>query len=294
MVSLARSLPIFALALLITNPAGAQHAALPDSLVSLDSEAGERLLAESTARRDFFSLIEQYVTQEDPGYCGIASAVMVLNALQIPAPEHNVWGAPFFTQANIFNDKAKTVAQPGFKGGLTLQQLADVIQSHPATAEVHYASDTTTEAFRTLASSNMASPGDFVVVNYNRSEVGQEYMGHVSPIAAYHAGSDRFLLLDVARYKYPPVWVPTDRLFRAMATSDPVAGKSRGFLVVKGAAAAPGPSGIKPRSPIRILIGIVVAAFLLGALVGGSVQTVRYRRALRRVASSSRAAESAV
>jgi glutathione-S-conjugate glycine hydrolase len=268
----------------IATPARAQHAALPDSLISLDSADGERLLSESSARRDFVPLVEQYVTQENPGYCGIASAVMVLNALQIPASTDNAWGAPFFTQDNLFNDKARSVAQPGFKGGLTLQQLADIVQSHPSIAELHYASDTTSLAFRDLASKNMSEPSDFIIVNYNRAEVGQEYMGHISPIAAYHAGSDRFLLLDVARYKYPPVWIRTDELFRAMNTTDPVAGKSRGFLVVKGARAAPGPSGIKAKSPIRILIGIIVASFVVGALVGGGVQTARYRRKLRRAA----------
>jgi glutathione-S-conjugate glycine hydrolase len=281
-VARACCLLLLSLGALIAVPARAQHAALPDSLISLDSAEGERLLAESSARRDFVPLVEQYVTQENPGYCGIASAVMVLNALQIPASKDNAWGAPFFTQKNLFNEKARSVAQPGFQGGLTLQQLADILQSHPATAEVHYASDTTLEAFRGLASTNMGNPRDFIIVNYNRAEVGQEYMGHISPIAAYHAASDRFLLLDVARYKYPPVWIPTDQLFRAMRTSDPVAGKSRGFLVVTGAPGAPGPSGIKARSPFRILIGIVVASFLLGAVVGAGVQTLRYRRKLRR------------
>lgn len=267
---------------LFALPARAQHASLPDSLISLDSAEGERLLSESSARSDFAPLVEQYVTQENPGYCGIASAVMVLNALQIPASTDNPWHAPFFTQDNLFNEKARSVAPPGFKGGLTLQQLADILRSHPATAEVHYASDTTAEAFRDLASKNLSNPRDFIVVNYNRAEVGQEYMGHISPIAAYHAGSDRFLLLDVARYKYPPVWIQTDALFRAMNTSDPVAGRSRGFLVVTGAQGAPGPSGIKARSPIRILIAIIVASFVLGAGAGAGLQTVRYRRKLRR------------
>ena len=42
-----------------------------------------------------------------------------------------------------------------------------------------------------------------------------------------------FLILDVSRYKYPPVWVETAQLFDAMARSidGPVSG--RGFVLVR-------------------------------------------------------------
>ena len=45
--------------------------------------------------------------------------------------------------------------------------------------------------------------------------------GHISPLAAYDADTDRFLILDVSRFKYPPVWVGTAELFTAMNTTDP-------------------------------------------------------------------------
>jgi hypothetical protein len=45
--------------------------------------------------------------------------------------------------------------------------------------------------------------------------------GHFSPLAAYHEESDSFLVMDVARYKYPPFWVHADLLCQAMATPDP-------------------------------------------------------------------------
>jgi len=38
------------------------------------------------------------------------------------------------------------------------------------------------------------------------------------------------LLLDVARFKYPPHWVPLPQLFRAMQEPDPVTARSRGFI----------------------------------------------------------------
>jgi hypothetical protein len=279
-------LPIALLAMLGPRAARAQHAALPEMLVALESDEGQKLLAESSARRDFFPLVEHYVTQKNPGYCGVASVVMVLNALQVPAPVAPEWGAPFFTQENVFNDAAKTVVQPDSKGGVTIDQLADVIRAHPAAAEVHFASDTTLDAFRELAAKNMATAGDFVIVNYNRQDVGQEFMGHISPIAAYHAPSDRFLLLDVARYKYAPVWVRADALFGAMHTHDLASGKSRGFVVARAARAAPGPTGVKARSPLGMLFGILGGTFALGLALGGGVQTARYRRKIKAIAKT--------
>jgi hypothetical protein len=66
-----------------------------------------------------------------------------------------------------------------------------------------------------------------------RKAIGQESGGHISPLAAYDEDSDRFLILDVSRYKYPPVWVETEALFAAMHTPDSDNdNKSRGFIVV--------------------------------------------------------------
>jgi hypothetical protein len=55
----------------------------------------------------------------------------------------------------------------------------------------------------------------------------------MSPLAAYDATSDRFLLLDVSRYKYPAVWVRAEALFAAMNTTDGTMGASRGWVVVQ-------------------------------------------------------------
>ena len=79
-------------------------------------------------------------------------------------------------------------------------------------AEVHHASESTVAAFRKIASDYLNSPNRHVIVNYLRKSIGQEKGGHISPLAAYDADTDRFLLLDVARYKYPPVWISAGRI----------------------------------------------------------------------------------
>jgi hypothetical protein len=84
-----------------------------------------------------------------------------------------------------------------------------------------------------MARAALGDKGRFVIVNYLRKAMGQEKGGHISPLAAYDSKSDRFLILDVARYKYPPVWVSASDLFTAMNTTDSDNdNKTRGFVVV--------------------------------------------------------------
>ena len=281
--------PVCAAFVTMAGIAQAGHAALPDTLIALDAPEGQKLLLESTARADYFRLAEHYVTQETGSLCGAASIVMALNAIDVRAPEMPRIGARMFTQENMFNDCARGVLprERVERGGMTISQLADLVQCQPARAEVVHASDTTLDAFRARAAKNLADPRDAMIVNYNRSEVGQEYMGHLSPIAAYHAGADRLLLMDVARYKYPPVWVKTDALFAAMNTGDPSSGKSRGFVVVSAADGSPGPRRAeKARNPLHILFAMVGGAFVLGIGTGAGIATWRARRKAKRAAAS--------
>ena len=86
---------------------------------------------------------------------------------------------------------------------------------------------------RDCASAALGDEDRFVLVNYLRSAIGQEKGGHISPLAAYDADTDRFLILDVCRYKYPPVWVEAAALFEAMNTPDADNDdRSRGYMIV--------------------------------------------------------------
>lgn len=266
-------------ALCLARNAAAQHAALPATLIALDSPEGQRLLDEADAKADVVPLLEQYVTQSAGNFCGVASSVMILNAMQVPAPTAKEWGAAHFTQDNFWNDCAKGVLSPTLMPGMTVDQLGDLLQCQPARAKVVHASDTNVADFRALVAKNLSTKGDFLIVNYDRGGVGQETMGHISPLGAYHSKADKVLLLDVARYKYPPVWVELPRLFKAMETNDFVSAKTRGFAAVTPTVAPPGPSGVKPpRSPLRIAIALGLGAFLLGAAFGAGVQTLRLKR----------------
>jgi Phytochelatin synthase len=211
---------------------------LPTSpqLIPFDSSEGEQLLINSQARQDYFRLSNQFVTQINQAYCGVASSVMVLNALGIPAPE-SPQTKPFraFTQENFFNrEEAKKVVTPDLvsKQGMTLAQLGGLLTSHGAKVKIYYGSDINLDRFRSVLRQNLSQRDNFAIVNYLRKTIGQERGGHISPIAAYNQPTDRFLILDVSRYKYPPVWVKAVDLLEAIKTIDTDAGKTRGFVLV--------------------------------------------------------------
>jgi hypothetical protein len=79
----------------------------------------------------------------------------------------------------------------------------------------------------------LKEPNTRVLVNYSRVPLGQEGDGHISPVAAYDEASDSVLVLDVARYKYSPVWIPIGSLVAAMQRVDPDTGRPRGLLFLK-------------------------------------------------------------
>ncbi|MDJ0693520.1 phytochelatin synthase family protein [Mastigocoleus sp. MO_188.B34] len=214
----------------------AQTLPIADNLIGFNTDEGESLLVKSKSREDFIPLSMHFVTQKNQAYCGVASIVMVLNALGIPAPESEKY-KPYrvFTQENFFSNKAavKVIApEVVSRQGMTVQELGKLLGSYQAKARVYHAGNTTLEEFRKLATNNLKQSENFIIINYLRRAMGQKRGGHISPIAAYNKETDRFLILDVSRYKYPPVWVKTADLWKAMNTVDPVSGKTRGFVLV--------------------------------------------------------------
>ena len=235
-----RLLPVAAFALcLIAASASAENLKLPDNLAGFSTSAGETYFAESDAREAYFPLASNFLTQKTQAYCGIASIVMVLNALGVPAPTTPEY-EPYhtFTQDNVLTAATEAVlpAEILARKGMTLDQIGGILTTLPVKADVRHAADSSVDEFRKLASAALGQSGHFVVINYLRKAIGQERGGHISPLAAYDSRADRFLILDVARYKYPPVWVKTAELFDAMNTQDSDNdNKTRGFVLVTAA-----------------------------------------------------------
>jgi Phytochelatin synthase len=230
---------MFALALAAAG-ANADTLPLPQNLTGFSTRDGEVYFAESDAREAYFPLASNFLTQKTQSYCGVASIVMVLNALGVPAPavpEYEPYRT--FTQDNVLTERTDAVLPREVlaRQGMTLDQIGGILATQPVKAEVHHASDSSADEFRKLASAYLGEPGHFVLVNYLRRTIGEEIGGHISPLAAYDGKADRFLILDVARYKYPPVWVKTADIFAAMNTPDAANdNKTRGFVLVTAAA----------------------------------------------------------
>ena len=211
-------------------------AAQAAELTPLAAPAGLNLLSTSSQRADYGPLAETFLTQANLAYCGVASSVMALNSLAVPAPAVNGYGRyRFWTQDNLFAAEATRAVLPPeqvARRGMTLQQLRSLLASTGVKATAIHGSTLDLAAFRRLVIANQANPRDRLLVNYLRTGIGQEGGGHISPVAAYHAPTDRVLILDVARYRYPSVWVPLASLWQAMRTTDPDSGLSRGLVIV--------------------------------------------------------------
>lgn len=196
---------------------------LPGALVALPSPMGQALLATATATADHEALAAALQRQEKRTWCGVASSVTVLSAMRGARVPQDA----FFTDATA---EVRSWTRITF-GGMTLDALGALLEAHGVEAGVHHAGGGV-DAFRERALANLATPGDYLLVNYLRTPLGQGDTGHISPVSAYHAGSDRFLVLDVASYAWPPVWVRADDLYGAMETVDPESDTLRGWVEV--------------------------------------------------------------
>ena len=128
--------------------------ALPDNLAGFSTHDGEAYFAESDAREAYFPLANNFLTQKTQAYCGVASIVMVLNALGVPAPPVPEY-APYrtFTQDNVLTPGTDAVLPRDAlaRQGMTLDQIGGILATQPVKAEVHHASMSSVDEFRKLA-----------------------------------------------------------------------------------------------------------------------------------------------
>lgn len=209
---------------------------LPDGVVGLTTPEGEALLFGAEASNDYFPLSIHFTTQVHPAFCGPASIAMVLNALEVPRPPSQMTiGLGMFDQENVFTPATEAVKPKAeiLKQGMTVDELGGILEAHDLEVEVVHAADSDVDRFRKMAIAALDDDDHFVLVNYLRKAIGQEAGGHISPLGAYDEDTDRFLILDVSRYKYPPVWVEAAALFGAMNTTDSDNDdKTRGYVSV--------------------------------------------------------------
>ena len=204
---------------------------LPDDLVPFASDEGRLVFREALATghmEGFFALSEQFHTQADPAFCGLGSLVVALNALAIDPGR--LWKGPWRWFSEELLDCCAPLDRVREKG-ISLDEIGCLSQCNGAEARVARGSLDELRADVIAASRSAREP--VVVASYTRKVLGQTGDGHFSPIGGYHPARDLVLLLDVARFKYPPHWVPLAKLHEAMQPIDSESGRPRGWLVLK-------------------------------------------------------------
>lgn len=236
-------------------------AARVEMLVPFASLEGLDRLARTTAKSDFAPLANQFEAQATIAFCGPTTAAIVLNALrpkgfeaprdrsrlqpadarylpdglELTVPRHtqeSVIATGKKTRAQVFGEPATVNGKVSRDGGYQLRQLDEMLQAHTLVTRMVIVDTQTAEAdIRQDLIDNLNRAGDVVIVNYQRSAVGQSGEGHISPLAAYDAVSDSVLVLDVNPSHYPWVWMPIPTLIRGMRTRDVV--ENRGYILVQ-------------------------------------------------------------
>lgn len=230
-------------------------------VVDWSSDAGKERLLESRTNNDFFMLANYYDAQDNKMFCGVASMTIVLNALragrehpQAPLAETPMtpeerrylpkggW-SPFFhkyAQSNVLAPEARLhifgKPYPGAEKsayGMTLPQLAELLKAQTLSVKaVHIDSHQSLTAMRAELINVLNDTTHYVLINYSREVLQQRKSGHISPLGAYHEGSDSFLIMDVSNTRTHWVWVSAEQLYKAMQALDSESRKPRGYVVV--------------------------------------------------------------
>jgi hypothetical protein len=236
-------------------------ASVVQELVPFSSDEGLARLSRSTAKVDFPALANQFEPQSNAAFCGPTSAAIVLNAVRgrgadLPrdrsrlraedlqfVPSNFDPTIPRFTQDNVILKGQKTRAQvlgepltingkqiPDF--GYQVRQLDEMLRANGATTRLNIVDDNKIEQdIRNDLVENLKRRGSYVIVAYKRDTVGQRGGGHISPLGAYDAESDSFLVLDVNPASAGWVWMPTAILIKGMRTFDTV--ENRGYILIQ-------------------------------------------------------------
>eukprot|EP00434_Breviolum_minutum_P024982 symbB.v1.2.022069.t1/scaffold1943.1/size95470/3 len=199
-----------------------------EEIFFLNTSKGESLLRSASHTTPFWQLMPHFQT-ELPGQCGPTTAIMVLNALKaqgLPAAVSSMYSSHFgnyseeyhyWDSENLYSADHDTTPWKG-----SLEQVAAFFTCHGAETKPVEANASSLTEFRSMIKKAFSEEQlRFVTINFNRQTLHQRGVGHHSPIGAYDAMTDRVLVLDVARYKYPPWWAALPDVFAAMQSYVP-------------------------------------------------------------------------
>ena len=221
---------------------------LPESCISFSSIQGKRLFQEAMADGNmecYFPLAAQFRTQEEPAFCGLTTLVMTLNALSIDP--RRLWKGSWRWYSEDMLECCLPFSVVKEKGidvdtfvcmARCNAAYSDLVRPTKSAGASQSAYEE--ESFRNaVKQASKQSNGSFMVLSYSRKALGQTGDGHFSPLGGYHEATDSVLVLDVARFKYPPHWVPLKTIWKGMQAVDVETGLPRGYITVRRMASAP-------------------------------------------------------
>lgn len=180
----------------------------------------------------YFPLAEQFMTQSSPPYCALTTLAMMLNSLNIDPNQRWQGGWRWFNEDMLLGNCCKPRSEVD-QDGMTMDEFAGIARCHGASVQCTRASEVDVDTFRQHVIEAVSTPRPpLMAVSFARAPLGQTGDGHFSPIAGYDAQSDHVLVLDVARFKYPPWYAPLPLFFESMLPFDPATGRSRGYMHV--------------------------------------------------------------
>jgi len=219
--------------------------ALPPAQLAFSSDEGRKRFKEALVdgtMENYFYLAEQFRTQDEPTFCGLTTLAMVLNSLRID-PMQTWKGAWRWISEDMLSCCSLGSHERVREEGISFDVFKNLALCQGASIQAHRAPPAPTSLesaefevqFRAAVERVCRSKErESLIICYSRSALGQTgEAGHFSPIGGYHAGSDSVLILDVARFKYPPHWVPVTEIAEAMTKIDKSTGRTRGFMLMQ-------------------------------------------------------------
>lgn len=213
-----------------------------------NSELGIKKLQTSQFNNDFYQLVNFYQPQINPIYCGIATALIIKNAIyysNIPSQKISEYQKPngdiipfnlYISQDDFFNEETDKIKHRDiikfkktknnsneYDPGLSLSDFQKIIKIHKIKSKINYIYNVNEDEiinFRKLLKKILSDKNKFLVANFDGKILGAKTNGHISPIVAYNQDSDEILILDVALHKNQWYWVNISDLLKAMNTKD--------------------------------------------------------------------------
>jgi len=192
---------------------------------------------EKTARTKYYNPGQSPVSQQSYKQTSHTEKhVSTVTAKEGYATSSSVFNLPF-TEVGLYSmPQTMTVTRRELvaSNGLTLAEVAAILQAHGCTVWTVYSASSTVSQFRrdlidALSSADSCSA---MIVNFHRGPLSMgetACKSHHSPVVAYHKASDNLLVLDTAAPIEHHFWTSVDAMFTAMLTLDHVSGKSRGY-----------------------------------------------------------------